>query len=67
MIVKQEGPTLLGRNWLSQIRLNWPELTKQVLSVHEKVLNPILDRFHEVFQDELRTYNGPKVKLVVDP
>ena len=67
MIVKQEGPTLLGRNWLSQIRLNWPELTKQILSVHEKVLNPILDRFCEVFRDELGTYNGPTVKLVVDP
>ena len=67
VIVKQEGPTLLGRNWLSQIKLNWPELTKQILSVHEKTLSPILDRFQEVFQDELGTYNGPKVKLVVDP
>ena len=67
VIVKQEGPTLLGRNWLSQIRLNWPELTKQILSVHEKVLNPIPDHFRKVFRDELGTCNGPKVKLVVDP
>ena len=67
VIVEQEGPTPLGSNWLSQIRLTWPELTKQILSVHEKVLNPILDCFFEVFRDELGTYNGPKVKLVVDP
>ena len=32
------------------------------MSVHEKVLNPILDCFREVFRDELGTYNGPKVK-----
>ena len=26
VIVKGEGPTLLGRNWLSQIRLTWSKI-----------------------------------------
>ena len=54
VIVKQDGPTLLGKNWLYQIRLDWPELTKQI---HEKALDPILDQFQEVFRDELGTFN----------
>jgi len=67
VILKQPGPTLLGRNWLFKIRLDWPELTKQVLSLQDKTLNSILEHFQDVFQDELGTFQGPKVKLIVDP
>ena len=26
VVVKGQGPTLLGRNWLGKIRLNWGEI-----------------------------------------
>ena len=66
VIVKHPGPTLLGRNWLYHIRLDWPQLATQVLSVQDKTLKPILEQFQEVFSDELGTFNGPKVKLITD-
>ena len=67
VIVKHPGSTLLGRNWLYHIRLDWPQLATQVLSVQDKTLKPILEKFQEVFSDELGTFNGPKVKLITDP
>ena len=62
VVVKHPGPTLLGRNWLYHIRIDWPQLTKQVLSVHF-----LTNLGQEVFSDELGTFTGPKVKLITDP
>ena len=61
------GPTLLGRNWLSHIQLDWPAISKQVLSLQDKTLSPVLHQFQEVFRDELDTFTGPKVKLAMHP
>jgi len=38
-----------------------------VLSLQDKTLNSILEHFQDVFRDELGTFQGPKVKLIVDP
>ena len=43
IIVKHPGPTLLGRNWLYHIRIDWPQITKQVLAVQDKTLKPMLE------------------------
>ena len=29
LIVRGEGPTLLGRNWLNQLKLNWSKIHHQ--------------------------------------
>ena len=67
VIVDTPGPTLLGQNWLSQIQLDWPAISKQVLLLQDKTLSPVLNQFQKVFRNELGTFTGPKVKLAVDP
>lgn len=48
-IVEGDQPTLLGRNWLQHIQLNWSLLKVDM----ETPLQEILDKHEEVFRDEL--------------
>ena len=54
--------TLLGRNWLSAIRLNWGSLHYTC----SRGLQDLLTEYAEVFQKGLGKYNGPKVTIEVD-
>ena len=62
LIVEGSGPTLLGRDWLSGIRLDW----SQIHRVHSPSLQSVLDRYPSVFQDGLGTLRGFKAKIYVD-
>ena len=54
-VVKGTGPSLLGRDWLRHIKLDWKTLG-QVASVnHVTILDSLLKRYHEVFQGGLGT------------
>jgi len=59
VIVEGEGPTLLGQNWLIQIRLNWSKITSPGL--HE-----LLTKYPEVYQEGLRSLWGYEAKINVD-
>ena len=62
------GPSLLGRDWLKEVKLDWKKLfkmnmdEKQVESRLEKLINP----YSEVFKDSLGTFTGPKAKIRVE-
>ncbi|KAL9978544.1 hypothetical protein ACROYT_G016071 [Oculina patagonica] len=60
-----EGPALLGRNWLEEIKLNWPRI-KQLTS-HDKRLEEILQKHAQLFGEGLGTLQGTKAKIHVDP
>ena len=64
LIVRGNGPSLLGRDWVSTLALKLEELsvlhTRNVDS-----LQGILERHAEVFRDELGLVRGLKVKLHV--
>ena len=64
IIVKGSGPCLFGRNWLSQIRLDWPTVCR--VSSASRV-QPVLDEFPDVFRDELGCFRGGEVTIDVDP
>ncbi len=49
IIVKGDGPTLLGRDWLSAIRLDWP----QIHYASSSKLQALLSKYEDVFRDEL--------------
>lgn len=63
LIVQGEGPTLLGRNWLQQI----PVDLKMVNQVHSGGVEAVLDKYQEVFQEELGTLQGFEAHIEVDP
>ena len=63
LVVKGEGPSLYGRNWLSKIKLNWGAINQVTSQVYKKVLN----KYPEVFKDELGTLRGTRAKIHVDP
>ena len=65
-MVATDGPTLLGRDWLQYIRLDWPSIIP-VNSVQESSLQHLLQPFSELFTDELGTFKGDKVSIHVDP
>ena len=63
MIVDMDGPTLLGRNWLSSLHLDWSELHR----LHDGALEEVLRKHSGVFQEDLGTLKETQVKIHVDP
>ena len=64
LVVDTEGPTLLGRNWLEKLQLNW----KSVFQVnHSQSLEQTLTRHKGVFEERLGKLRGYKAKIYVDP
>ena len=62
-VTKQDGPCLLGREWLTNIRLNWKTIGLATLDRNQTRLHEILKRYGEVFQDELGTMKTIKAEL----
>lgn len=60
-VVNGGGPNLMGRDWLSQLKVNLGEIKV----VEPEPLGEVLDRFSEVFSDTLGCLKGEPVKLVV--
>ena len=63
LVVAGEGPSLLGRDWLTQLRLDW----KSICNIRIKALEEVLSKHEKVFQDGLGTLEGYKATLHVDP
>ena len=63
MIVDTDGPTLLGRNGLSSLHLDWSELHR----LHDGALEEVLRKHSGVFQEDLGTLKDTQVKIHVDP
>ena len=64
LVVKEEGPALLGRNWLEEIKIDWPRI-KQLTS-HDKRLEEILQKHAPLFGEGLGALQGAKAEIHVD-
>ena len=66
IVVKGDGPSLLGRNWLQHVRLDW-KMIKKVTQYPDpkKGLEELQERYKEVFQEELGHIKEFKAKLLV--
>ena len=62
-MVEGEGPSLMGRNWLEHIVLDWQE----VRHLSCGTLQAVLDKHEVVFKKELGTMRGFEAKIFVDP
>jgi hypothetical protein len=64
IMTKGTGPCLLGWNWLATLRLDW----HQIFSVRtDRTVQSVLDKYPDVFKDDLGTVKGFKAKIHVDP
>ena len=66
LIVAGKSPSLLGRDWLKKIRLDWQTL-HHLQAVPPKKLQEILDQHSEVFKDELGLVKGVTATILIDP
>ena len=61
-VVNGDGPNLMGRDWLSQFQINLNEVN---LVEPNSPLGEVLDKYSEVFKDELGCVKDPPVRLTV--
>ncbi|XP_043229845.1 uncharacterized protein K02A2.6-like isoform X2 [Amphibalanus amphitrite] len=75
IIVDNDGPTLMGRDWLATIRLDWPALFGGAARVDyvavpgldlENELRKLVPTFPELFSPGLGKYTPRQVSLQVD-
>ena len=66
LVVEGDGPSLLGRNWLEQLNLDWKSI-KAVAHKTEVTLKALLDKHSALFNDELGTIKSFQAKLNVRP
>ena len=66
LVVLGNGPSLLGRDWLSQLRLDWAQIHHMN---HSDSLQSqtVLDRHPTVFEQSLGLVHGTTAKIYVDP
>ena len=66
LIIQGNGPTLLGRDWLAHLRLDWEQITSNINVVRKEASGklPILLKQHqEVFKEGLGTVSQLKASL----
>ena len=61
IVAGEEGPSLLGRNWLSSLRLDW----NSILNLQDSRLDGLLSTYSSVFTEKLGTLKGFKAKIYV--
>lgn len=68
LVVKGSGLSLLGRDWLSKIKLNWKTICniRRSGEKEELALEVILDRHQAVSKEGLGTIKNFEAKIVVD-
>ena len=64
-VIPGNGPTLMGRNWLKHIRLDWHRIA--TVRNQPTNLNNLLDKHKALFKDELGKVHPEKAKLHVRP
>jgi len=63
LIVRGEGDTLLGRNWLSVIRLNWPRINPVRAVNASRDVDELLDKHKALFDEGVGELKGVKATL----
>ena len=61
LVAGLDGPSLLGRDWLSDLRLDW----YSILKIQTNSLDHLLQKYSDVFEEGLGTLKNFKAKLYV--
>ena len=63
LVVEGDGPSLLGRNWLKAITLDW----QQIYWVCHSALDGVLQKYKLVFSDKLALCNKVEARIHIHP
>lgn len=63
LVVKGNGPALLGRDWIQKLKLDWSCVNR----VAPQSFEELCDKYSEVFEPSLGKVKGVKAKLHVVP
>ena len=66
-VVAGNGASLLGRNWLQHLRLDWNTIGAIAIESNAEGLNQLLSNYTTLFSDELGTLQPFKAKIQVRP
>ncbi len=66
LVVRGSGPSLLGRDWLAELRLDWKELHRVHMAPRRR-LQTVLENHPDVFRDELGTLKDVQATIHVEP
>ena len=66
LVVAGEGPSLLGKNWMTKIRLNWNKLVHKV-QAEDYTLDAVLQKHPDAFKERLGHVKNYSAKIHVDP
>ncbi len=67
-VIAGDGPTLLGRDWLQRVQLNWKSIGLAALDHGNDRVQGLLQKYKEVFRDELGTmsyFKAPSAFVVM--
>ena len=67
IVVAVNGVSLLGRNWLQHLCLNWKTIGAISIESNAEGLKQLLSKYATLFSDELETLQPFKVKIKVQP
>lgn len=65
IVVEGDGPSLLGRDWLSALQLKWKTIARATVESAQKELAEMMDKHKEIFAEELGTIRKFQAKLRV--
>ena len=66
VVVRSNGPNLLGRDWLQVIKVDLARVFNVETQPRNPSLQKVLDEHKEVFKDGLGTLKGVQAKIYVD-
>lgn len=60
IVVSGSGPSLLSRNWLKHLQLDWKQIRTVNVEISlentpEEILHTLLNKHKDIFRDELGT------------
>ena len=64
VVVKGDGASLFGRNWLEHIKLNWPVIHRVS---NNREVDDLLQKHQQLFCEELGTFKGMEAHIHVPP
>ena len=67
LVVSGSGPSLLGRNWMKTITLDWKSFDLFHVRSTDVRLNDVLNRHEAAFKDELGLVRDTTAKIHADP